>query len=119
MAVLHSHAMRYAHRASSTEDITVQECYEQLFIKCSRTYFGHFESFHRCRSTNGPNVTVQNFVRDVGQAVVGNVNIDARNVGPNQSDPAAAATDAGLPPKPRRRKRRPARVPRVRLDGDG
>jgi hypothetical protein len=114
MAMAHLYAMRYAQRLSKADNIAAMELYERIFTKMTRSYVALLEAFNAIRNEKGPGVTVQNFsVKDVNQAIVGNINHGARDGVPVMAaDSPPVITDAGATPIANVR---PQRIERVRL----
>jgi hypothetical protein len=121
MAMTHLFAMRFAQRLSTTNNIPELELCERIFTKMTRSYVAQMDALNAHRNKNAPGVTVQNFsVKDVGQAIVGNIKHNARADVPGVTAASPSAiTDAKATPMPRVTERQPVRVPRVRPDGDG
>jgi hypothetical protein len=80
----------------------------------TRSYVAQMEALNAYRKKNEPGVTVQNFsVRDVNQAIVGNITHSARDGVPDMAaDSPAVITDAGTTPIANVR---PQQIKRVQL----
>ena len=113
MAMTHLFVMRFAQRLSKADSIALMEPCERIFTKMTRSYVAQLVAFNAIRNEKGPGVTVQNFsVKDVNQAIVGNINHSPCDGVPSDSpalttDPGATPT-ANLPPQ---------RIERVQLVG--
>jgi hypothetical protein len=114
MAMAHLYAMRFAQRLSKADNIAAMELYERIFTKMTRSYVAQLEAFNAMRNEKGPGVTVQNFsVKDVNQAIVGNINHSAGDGVPVMAaDSPPVITDAGATPIANVR---PQRIERVQL----
>ena len=119
-AMTHLYAMRFAQRLSSATNVAEMELYERLYTKMIRSYVTQLETF-KAYNSNDVGITVQNFsVKDVGQAIVGNITHNALGVVPEVTAASPPAIiDANVAPMPRVNKRRPERVPRVQLKKHG
>jgi hypothetical protein len=97
-AAVHMVAMRFANDLMNSDNIHQQDSSERIFSKATRTFPVQMDAIKRYRSGGEQSVTVQNVsVRDGGQAIVGNVTQQAREIAPDKVSPPAL-TDGRMQP---------------------
>jgi hypothetical protein len=97
-AAVHMVTMRFANCLMNSDNIHQQDSSERIFSKATRTFPVQMDAIKRYRSSGEQSVTVQNVsVRDGGQAIVGNVTQQVREIAPDKVSPQALA-DARTPP---------------------
>jgi len=109
LAITHLYTMRFAQRLSTATDIPGIEFYERLYTKMTRSFVTQLEAY-KAYNNNEVGITVQNFsVKDVNQAIVGNITHNGRGGEPVMTAaPLPATTGASLTPM--QRERQPERV---------
>jgi hypothetical protein len=119
MAAGHMAIMTYARRFACVENIPQQDSTGRVFNQLMRTFAMQVEALKRYRTGGEQNITVQHIsVSQGAQAIVGNVNQDARKSAPEmpavptppspepKQSPVANIDEAGRAPIPFRRPHR-------------
>jgi hypothetical protein len=89
MAAVHMEAMRFSERLGRAETIPQQDSAQRAFNQLARTFAMQLEALKRYRTGGEQKVTVHHVsVNQGGQAIVGNVTQNPREIAPDKASPA-------------------------------